>query len=341
LSRLTFTARPTWAEERQLQAAGFRLVAGIDEVGRGPLAGPVMAAAVILDPAGSADWYELLNDSKALSTIQRERLDPLIRHGALAVGLGSASSEEIDAIGIAPATRMAMARAVAGLKVKPDHLLIDAMPLPEPGIPFRAVIHGDALCRSIAAASIVAKVARDAQMVQEDASYPGYGFARHKGYGTPEHLESLARLGPCPIHRRSFAPVQAFLQPASEAPAVSESRRRGRTGEDAAVRHLQSMGYQVVQRNFATPWGEVDVVARQGRAWVFVEVKARRSENLGTAVESVTSRKQQRLILAAQEYLQRHGLEEQPWRIDVIAIRLGPGNRVESLEHLENAVVGF
>ena len=119
-------------------------------------------------------------------------------------------------MGIGSATRTAMTRAIAGLEIRPDHLLIDAVPLPEADIPFHSIIRGDAKCRSIAAASIVAKVARDQHMFQEDAKYPGYGFARHKGYGTPEHLEQLRRLGACPIHRRSFAPVRAVATPQDE-----------------------------------------------------------------------------------------------------------------------------
>ena len=205
--------RPTWAEERRLLEEGYSLIAGIDEVGRGPLAGPVVASAVILDPTKPTDWYEELNDSKVLSVSQRERLAALILDAAVSSGVGSASPEEIDNTGIILATRNAMARAVAGLTVKPDYLLIDAVPLADPGISFRAIIHGDATCRSIAAASIVAKVHRDTLMVQEDACSPGYGFARHKGYPTPEHLKRLSELGPCPIHRRSFAPVSELLQP--------------------------------------------------------------------------------------------------------------------------------
>ena len=332
--------RPTWAEERRLLQEGHRLIAGIDEVGRGPLAGPVVAAAVILDSTRPTDWYEEINDSKALPAAQRERLAPLILASAVASGIGAAGPEEIDSLGIVGATRAAMARAVAGLDIRPDYLLIDAVPLAEPGIPFRAIIHGDALCRSIAAASIVAKVYRDRLMVQEDARYPGYGFARHKGYPTPEHLERLAELGPCPIHRRSFAPVSALVSPQAE-PAPSVRRVRGNAGEEAAASYLRSQGYQVVERNFHCPWGEIDIVAQQGATQVFVEVKARRSDRLGTALESVTSRKQQHLVLAAQEYLQRHGLEERPWRIDVIAVRLGQRDRVESVQHLENAVLGF
>ncbi len=333
--------RPTWTEERRLLQEGHRLIAGIDEVGRGPLAGPVVAAAVILDPTSPTDWYKELNDSKALSAAQRDRLAPLIQDAAVSSGTGSASPEEIDSVGIIRATRAAMTRAVAGLTLRPDYLLIDAVPLADPGISFRAIIHGDATCRSIAAASIVAKVHRDRLMVQEDARYQGYGFARHKGYPTPEHLERLSQLGPCPIHRRSFAPVSALLQQPTLATSSLAHLSKGRAGEEAAAVHLRSQGYLVVERNFRCPWGEIDIVAQQGETVVFVEVKARRHDRLGTALESVTSRKQQHLVLTAQEYLQRHGLEEHPWRIDAIAVRLGQKGRVESVQHLENAVVGF
>ena len=195
----------------RLLREGYRFIAGVDEVGRGPLAGPVVAAAVILDPAANAPYYDKLRDSKALSPSQRAQLAPLITRTALGVGLGEAGPEEIDEFGIVKATRLAMARAVGNLSIEADCLLIDAIPLPEAGISFHSIIKGDALCRSIAAASIVAKVARDQQMVKEDAYYPWYGFARNKGYPTPEHLEHLARKGPCPIHRRSFAPVRAIL----------------------------------------------------------------------------------------------------------------------------------
>ena len=331
---------PTWAEERRLIQEGYSLIAGVDEVGRGPLAGPVIAAAVILDPDADVQCYDQLRDSKALSPAQRERLAPLISEAALGVGIGAAGPEEIDALGIVPATRAAMARAVASLSVQPGHLLIDAVPLPEAGIPFRALIKGDARCRSIAAASIVAKVARDRLMLQEDVSHPGYGFANHKGYATPEHLECLARLGPCPIHRRSFDPVRTMTQP-DAGPRSSMRRSRGRAAEESAARYLEAHGYQVLERNFSCRWGEIDIVARQGETIAFVEVKARRNDRLGSALEAVTPLKQHRLILTAQEYLQRHGVQETPWRIDVIAVRLGPGGSVQSLDHLENGVMGF
>jgi uncharacterized protein (TIGR00252 family) len=233
-----------------------------------------------------------------------------------------------------------MTRAVANLAVRPDHLLVDAVPLSEPGLPYRHLVRGDSLCLSIAAASIVAKVARDSRMVEEDAAYPGYGFAKHKGYPSPEHLECLARLGPCPIHRRSFAPVRAMLDPVDTSPAPSR-KSRGRTGEEAAVSYLEGNGYQIVERNFNCPWGEIDIIASKTDVLAFIEVKARTHDRLGTGFESITRRKQQRLVLAAQDYLRQRGLEEQPWRIDAIAIRLDPGGVAGSVEHLENAVTGF
>ncbi|MSQ11332.1 MAG: ribonuclease HII [Dehalococcoidia bacterium] len=210
---MTKVGRPTLTSERQAWAEGHRRVAGLDEVGRGPLAGPVVAGAVVLPyPVPERLLRCGIRDSKQLSPQARARLAPLIREHAVGAGVGLATSEEIDELGIVWATRQAMLRALESLAVRPDLLLIDALPLPQAGIPFRAIIHGDALCLSIAAASIVAKVARDRMMVEMDAEHPGYGFARHKGYGTAEHLASLARLGPTPQHRRTFAPVRLLAE---------------------------------------------------------------------------------------------------------------------------------
>lgn len=194
--------------EQELLVQGYPFVAGLDEVGRGPLAGPVVAAAVILPPGPKHPALAGVHDSKRLTARQRERLDTAIRGVAIAVGLGQASAEEIDAWGILPATRLAMARAMASLSVRPSFALIDGRGLELRDVPSRCIVKGDALCLSIAAASIVAKVARDRQMREMDAIYPGYGFARHKGYGTAAHMERLAALGPSPVHRRSFAPVR-------------------------------------------------------------------------------------------------------------------------------------
>jgi ribonuclease HII len=205
-------SQPGWQEERRLWAKGHLRVAGVDEVGRGPLAGPLVAAAVVLPQALDAPWVDEIRDSKQLTPSARERLAPQIQRAAIGFGVGMADVDEIDAVGIAEATRQAMARAVRQVPCGVDHLLVDALELSVDGIPSASIVHGDAICCSIAAASIVAKVARDRLMTRLDALYPGYGFARHKGYPTPQHVEALERLGPSPLHRRRFAPVQRLLE---------------------------------------------------------------------------------------------------------------------------------
>jgi ribonuclease HII len=209
---------PDWLYEERIVADGAGVVCGIDEVGRGPIAGSVAAGAVILDPRARSPWMDDLRDSKLLTAKARERLAVLIWREAVAVGVGSASPREIDDIGIAPASRLAMLRAIAMLRIRPDHLIIDAFRLPESEIPQTPVIGGDRICISVAAASIVAKVARDRWMVQLDRVYEGYGFASHKGYASSDHLAALGRLGPCPLHRRSFNPSRYLQVPLPFAP---------------------------------------------------------------------------------------------------------------------------
>ncbi len=184
------------------------MLAGVDEVGRGPLAGDVVAAAVILDPKQPIDG---LNDSKKLTERRRESLAPIIRESALAWAIGRASVAEIDQLNILHASMLAMKRAVDALDPAPDYVLVDGNRLPQWQYASEPVVGGDARVAEIAAASILAKVQRDAEMVQLDAQYPGYGLAQHKGYPTPLHLAALKSLGVTPEHRRSFAPVTAAL----------------------------------------------------------------------------------------------------------------------------------
>jgi len=179
---------------------------GVDEAGRGPLAGAVFAAAVILDPEKPIHG---LADSKLLSHKRREKLAGEITANAIAWSVASATVEEIDRINILQATLLAMRRAVEGLSVAADEMLVDGLHLPATGLPGRAIVEGDRLIPEISAASILAKTARDRDMAQWDAQFPNYGFAAHKGYGTPAHLAALRQFGPCPIHRMSFAPVRA------------------------------------------------------------------------------------------------------------------------------------
>lgn len=185
-----------------------RLVVGVDEVGRGPLAGPVVAGAVILDPEQPIDG---LADSKRLTENQRNELAGEIHHHALAWALGRAEVEEIDEINILQASLLAMRRAVLALDLSPDFALVDGNRCPELPCESEAVVKGDSIVPAISAASIIAKVARDTEMCEMDILYPGYGLARHKGYPSKQHLEALARLGVTPIHRRSFAPVRRVL----------------------------------------------------------------------------------------------------------------------------------
>lgn len=193
--------------EEQLEDLGIKYIAGVDEVGRGPLAGPVVVAAVIL-PLNLR--IKGINDSKKLSLKKRNELYKIILNEALAVNVSFIDERVIDEINIYEATKKGMLEAISGLKIKPEHVLIDAMPLRELAIAHTSIIHGDALSASIGAASIIAKVTRDEYMDKMDIKYPNYGFKHHKGYCTKEHLESLEKYGPCEIHRKSFAPVKKF-----------------------------------------------------------------------------------------------------------------------------------
>ena len=202
-----------FALRNRLFRSGLKFVAGVDEVGVGPLAGPLVAAAVILPRRVDFRALEKLDDSKRLNPRTRKTLELQIRKQALAVFVSEVSSEEVDRLNTYRGALAAMRRAVAGLGVRPDHVLVDARTIPDLAVPQTALVHGDAIDGSIAAASIVAKVYRDALMCRLAEQHPGYGFNRHMGYGTREHLDALHRLGPSPAHRRSFAPVaQAFAR---------------------------------------------------------------------------------------------------------------------------------
>jgi ribonuclease HII len=208
LQRLVCSGAP----EQSLRLRGFRSIAGVDEVGRGCLFGPVVAAAVILPEDTDALARAGLRDSKQLTHLQRESLDRLIRSTALAISIAEIDAATIDRVNIYQATRLAMLSAVRALAIPPDHLLIDAMQLDHP-CPQTRLIHGDALSLSIAAASVVAKVHRDRLLSALDAAHPGYGLATHKGYATAQHLRALIALGPTPLHRLTFAPVRACTSP--------------------------------------------------------------------------------------------------------------------------------
>jgi ribonuclease HII len=188
-------------EEKRCWSNGYQRVAGFDEAGRGPLAGPVVAAAFIITPEFQMDG---LNDSKQLSSLQRQKFFQALTSGTYEFGTGVVEADEIDRINIYQASRQAMLKALKTLMLPPDYLLVDALVVPDTTTPQRAIIHGDALSVAIAAASVIAKYTRDAIMIKYDSLYPGYGFAKHKGYPTREHYLALEKLGPSPIHRFSF-----------------------------------------------------------------------------------------------------------------------------------------
>jgi ribonuclease HII len=208
---------PNLDHELELRKQHFKSIAGLDEAGRGAWAGPVAAGAVILpNKKKLLEVLKGVNDSKQLSAEQRDYWAVVIRSEALTWGLGFASHEEIDELGIISATRLAMTRALQQLAISPDHLIIDALKIPQVNLPQTALIKGDCRSLSIAAASILAKTARDAYMKEQDKVFPEYGFARHKGYGTLKHQENLKKFGPCIIHRRSFNPMRENLWMSSD-----------------------------------------------------------------------------------------------------------------------------
>jgi len=206
--------------ERKLYKSGYELIAGVDEVGRGPLYGPVVVAAVILPK----NYYiEGLDDSKKLTPKKREKLYDIIIKNALDVSISEVSAQEIDEINILNATKKAMYNAIKGLKTIPNHVLIDAVNLEDLTIPYTSIIKGDAKSASIAAASIVAKVYRDNMLIEEEKKYPGYGFDKHKGYGTKMHIEKIKELGVLENHRKSFEPIKSMLNGSGE---IEERNKR-------------------------------------------------------------------------------------------------------------------
>ncbi len=337
---------PGLDRELALRGEGYRIVAGLDEVGRGAWAGPVVACAMILpldSPRLSEDLVGI-RDSKHLSPGQRLDFHQRISGIALAAGVGLVSAAGVDELGVAAATRLAMSRALDRLPLVPEYLLIDGFPLDYRDLPQQAIIRGDLECASIAAASVVAKVVRDSTMVALDGIYPGYGFGHHKGYGTTEHREALDHKGLCPIHRLSFSPMSLMIDEGrlSDQEVAGERGRAslGRLGERLAAQHLEKEGYVICQTNYRCPTGEVDIVALDGECLVFVEVRTRRSKRFGTPAESITAAKKQKLVEIAQTYLQEHESLEVDWRIDVASIQMSSRGKVQEFVLIRNAIEG-
>lgn len=308
---------------------GIENFCGVDEAGRGPLAGDVYAAAVILDPENP---IEGLNDSKKLSPKKREVLYDEIREKAVSCYVATASVEEIDSLNILQATFLAMRRAVEGLSTPPSFALIDGNKNPNVSVPSRCLVKGDATSASIAAASILAKVERDRYMEELDRRYPQYQFAKHKGYGTKLHYEMLDAYGASPVHRMTF--LRKYFEKKGYVPSVSSGER----GEGIASQYLSEQGYRILEVNYRSPYGEIDIIAMRDDILAFVEVKTRSGEMIAEPREAVTASKQEKIRQTALLYLsEQEKISLQP-RFDVVEVLLdGKTGRPLRVEQIENA----
>ena len=300
-----------------------KIIAGVDEAGRGPLAGPVVASAVILDPNNG---IEGLRDSKKLSEKRRKILAIEIRAKAIAIGVGIVHEQDIDRSNILQGTFEAMRRAVADLGQVPTEVQVDGnFTIPELLINQIAIVGGDDKVAEISAASIIAKTTRDAMMISYDILFPDYGFKSHKGYGSAKHMETLREKGRCPIHRRSFRPVnscknQNYLY-------FGQPNHYGHMGELIAGMFLIRNGYKLLDHSYhASRGGEVDLIATLQDEIIFIEVKSFAGQADDTiALERVTPAKQKQIARIAEIYLRYREIEEAECRFDIITVNFsGP-----------------
>ena len=293
----------------------MKLIAGVDEAGRGPIAGPVVAAAVIL-PDRCA--IEGVRDSKKISEKRREILYGKILDVATSVGVGIVHEDEIEELNILQATHRAMRLALGRLLPQPEEALIDGRGLPDQVVKNRGIIDGDDKVHSISAASIIAKVSRDRIMRNYDLIFPEYGFAKHKGYGTAEHLFNLRNHLACPIHRKGFRPVGNHMPSLSH---LKENRLLGKWGERLAARELIRKGYTVLEMNYsAAPYGGIDVVAREDDTVIFIEVKSAAQETLGGPEDQMNDSKLAKLFNAMNIYLSNN-VSISDSRFDLMTVR--------------------
>ncbi len=294
------------------------IIAGVDEAGRGPLAGPVVAAAVILPNSYN---LEGLDDSKKVTPKKRSQLFVEIQHQATAIGVGVVAAADIDKTNILQATQQAMKMALGRLKPRPDQAVIDGYALPTQIIPNKGVIKGDQTVDVIKAASIIAKVTRDNMMEQYDIIFPVYGFKRHKGYGTREHMDKLRLNKACAIHRKSFKPVAAAM------PTLSWLRKEGRIGqwgEQVAAVYLIGRGYEILTMNLrCAPYGEIHIIAEKDGIIIFVEVKTYSKKQLGTPAQKIDQNKLKKLEAAINKYTVDMQVEKDI-SLDVICVYLQP-----------------
>ena len=306
----------------------MEIIAGVDEAGRGPLAGPVVAAAVIL----SDDIVEGLRDSKKLSTKKREFLFDEINDKAVSVGIGIVGEKEIDKINVLAATQKAMQMALGRLKQKPTSALIDGYKLPNQVIPNRGIIKGDAKVESIMAASIIAKVTRDAIMLEYDKIFPEYGFAKHKGYGTKQHFEAIYKFKATPIHRKSFKPVSFNLPTITW---LQEAKRVGIVGEQLAACNLMSEGHTIISMNEdCALHGEIDIISEKDDLLIFTEVQTFSKEQMVTPELKIDEQKLRKLENAINYYISKHNLDKDI-RLDGMSVMLGKNHSIKKFQGIK------
>lgn len=286
------------------------MILGIDEVGRGPYAGPLVIGACILGDwqnSENAEWIEKLTDSKKLSAKRREELYVLIKEKALATATGWVSSAEIDEVGLSEALRLATRRAVKQIqktKVPFSEIIIDGTMNFLMGTKLEKYVStlkkGDFLVKEISAASILAKVERDNYMAELDAIYPDYGFGKHVGYGTAAHQKTMEEFGLTPEHRRSFRPVREIAE------QKTTTKQLGDRGEQIVVDYLEASGHEIVARNYKTKLFEVDIISRKAQVLYFTEVKYRSGQDFGEALDFIDKKKQQKMRLAVEGFMATH-----------------------------------
>jgi len=324
------------------------MILGIDEVGRGPWAGPLVVGAVVL---GGVE-IDGLTDSKKLTKKRREVLDVIIRESAAAIGLGWVHAEEIDDVGLSAALKLATKRAVEQITVPYHEIIIDGtinfLSETTKGQYVTTLAKADLLIPSVSAASIVAKVARDAYMAEQDTLFPGYGFKSHVGYGTAVHRAAIESLGVTPLHRLSFAPLAKYKKETSDrvrAADVSENeqvqkssvvtmKQIGDMAENEAARYLEAAGHQIRERNWKTKYCEIDIVSESGGTIFFTEVKYRRQLRQGGGLAAITPTKLRQMKFAARVYASYRKLHEIDLKLAVMSLTGEPPS-VETFLELE------
>ena len=316
------------------------MILGIDEAGRGPWAGPLVVGAVVL---GGAE-IEGLDDSKKLTKKRREALEPKIIEKAAGYGLGWVSAEELDEIGMSEALRLATRRAVERVHTEYHEIIIDGTVNFLSGTALASYVttmpKADALVPSVSAASILAKVARDRYMAEQDTVYPGYHFAKHAGYGVAAHRAAIELLGVTPLHRLSFAPLQSYRQCAFTAPertvrhSVVTTREIGNASEDAACSYLTHHGHHILERNWRTKWCEIDIISCKNDTIYFTEVKHRKNDKAGNGLDAITIKKRRQMTFAAELYTVSKRITDKDLRLAVVTTTGIPPQVVDYLDLL-------